>query len=505
MDTSAPQTQESPNGKVEIPVPTPPSRYGKKPPSILKYTFIFFLIVFAIGAVLTWMKLDVLPINPDNVTPTPTTPRLNDYYTTPTPQSQITLTPLQPDASPTYEPTQTSTSTIKLVSNPVPLENPVVQIYRPEIKLLVETLRLIKAGKDLPGVYGATDLITYDNYSSDFLNNLKANADAYDARFDMPSDIRELFDGTEAKDDITTLVYQAREDYISMLQDEGVDSDLIKELREIVFPADEDHLWVSYSDSYYSEYSFVRPIASTHYDNVNYTEAYMRFEMASSWAWGFNVVKSGILGPEPSSGADRITFWKAAREFGTRSVMYHEMTHVLQIAYRNLKVTEYGDTYTSQPLENTTVYSFVDPSMFWDTEKTPFTRGDNLTVSTEAQAELFEQYLLVKYFNLNEKQAQVIWDYVGSGARLNSVRDDLETIKSDVYVASGDSDEIDRYDRIGFRLGDVFDSYPEGEMKDFLLKIADFSGVGDQAYGLGYTVNYSDAAVANIFNHLKSL
>lgn len=388
-------------------------------------------------------------------------------------------------------------------------ENGVLEIYRPEIDLLNETLKLMKNGKNLPYLYDSSNLIRYGDFDKATLVKIKNNSEAYDLMISLPEYATELFTSNQAFDEIKHIVYTAREEYIAMLKDEGVDSSLIRELDQKTFPPDDDHLWVSWTDDLYKEFSFV----DTEYpdeSNPDHKEAYMRFEMGSGFAWSYHLSRSGIFGAEPENASERIAYWKGIREYGVRTVFYHEMTHVLQMAYANLMLDKYGQSKLDHMGQiDQSMVRFCDDDIYVDIEKTPFTESDNYVIGMETQAVVLGQYMTVKKYSLNSAQAQALWDHVGSGARMANVRRQLGTMMD--LFSNADEAELENIREANFRgsLGELFESQADTDMKQFLTKISNYSGIDDQAYAIGYAPEYSAAQVnvvaKNILNQLKDV
>lgn len=391
----------------------------------------------------------------------------------------------------------------KLGSNVENSDAEIRMVYRPEMKLLIKTLELLQSGKTLPDYY-AQGSISASDFSKSDLYSMKEGLSAYNSVYDVPGDIALLFEGEVAKEEIQELLYSFRDEYIVLLRQEGVSEALLVELDTVVAPKDRDHLWVSTTDDRYSEYSFVRKTVSDKYPHIAYSESYMRYEMGTAYVDAYKLVESGILGVEPSNGA-KIAYWKKARELGMRYTVYHELTHALQIAYTNMLIKNNPTGYDQLPLPFQSTMNLSDASLFWNTYTTPFTEGDNYTVSQESQAATLAQYLFVKHVSLTKEQSLLIWDYMGGGKRLDIVRADLAHIKSLSTVANGNVDELEKYSYLSTKLEKVFEDYPDPQLADFLQSVLLQTSVEEQSFAVGYAVPYSEQSVRNFLKRLKSI
>jgi hypothetical protein len=371
------------------------------------------------------------------------------------------------------------------------------QTYRPEIDLLLNTLKIIRTT-------GKRQLQVSD-YPPGFFGELKRKADEYDSNYILSEEIKPLFKGETAYNETKEIVYTARKEYLDILGQLGADPLLISEIRDVVFPADDDHLWVSNTDDLYSEYSFVRTSGSKVNENPAYAESYMRFEVGSAWQWSKLMQESGILGAEPKDATEKYAYWRKLREYGARIIFFHEMTHVLQQAYINLKVKKYGDLYSDQPKTEGTMFGLTDSSELMDTIKTPFTESDNLTITKESQAMMMQQLLITKHFNLNQDQSRRVWDYVGGGKRFSTLRKQVAEIIYLSTVANADEDQISKIRYLANSYDTVINQINVPDIKKLLDKIKLLAGVEETSYAIGYISDYNDESVNRIMNGLRKI
>lgn len=385
-------------------------------------------------------------------------------------------------------------------------EDGVLEVYRPEIDLLIETLNLLDGGKNLPDQYAESNVISYADFDEQALRKMMSKRAAYDTALRIPDYASSLFTSEDAYDETKTIVYAARNEFIEMIKDEGVDGDLVEELEDRVFPADEDHLAVSRTENMYGEFSFVRPEYEE--ENWNYKEAYMRFEVGSVYTWAYLISRSGAFGEDPGNSNDGIAYWKNMRELGIRYVMYHEMTHVLQMAYENCVFEKYGTTEYEKLTEiNRSTARFLDDALLLDTKKLPFTDNDNYRMSQEAQAVLVQHYFLVSRYKLTEEQSLLVWNYAGDGKRLNNVRKQLAEVLSLIRTEGPSGLETMKFDGIAHSLTLLFEKEADPDMKDFLLDYAEYSDLGNQVLWIGYAAypEYSKHEAKEFLAHLASI
>ncbi len=378
----------------------------------------------------------------------------------------------------------------------------VLEVYRPELDLLVATFNIIKE-KGLNN--GSYVNFSYDDFDRDELKVMKQKAESYNKSVVYPEYVEDLFDSPEAYDDVERILFEARKEYITVLREKGVDSKLIREIDQTVFPPDDDHLTASYTDDVYAEFSFTSWNLIEGEEHLQ--EAYMRVELGQIGTWSNRVHQSGILGKEPLSEAQRITYWKQLREYGTRLVFYHEMTHVMQVAYENVMARKFGDSFADMTPEESTMYRFADNELLLPIDGTVFDKEDNIIVVSETQAQSLLQYMMQEKYDLNNEQAKLLWDHCVGGTRMNIVREQLKELLSMLpRDAKGeDTTEISELKSIGSSLENVAEQESDVALKGFLLKTARQSSIPGVAAAVGYANPYSNAQVNALLESLQSM
>ncbi len=375
----------------------------------------------------------------------------------------------------------------------------VLSWYRPEVELLYETVVLMKNGKNLPVPLAdnQTNLLTYGDYDDARLREIKMTRETYDRYVILPTSADILFFSQEGFDEIYQILYDARAEYLELLRQEDIDEELVRELDRYVLPPDEDHLWLSYSDSLFDEFSFVR---KTYDENSPLPEAYMRYEVISAYGWTTLVVRSGILGEVPESESEKMEYYTKAREYGVRVVMYHEMTHALQIAYERMIMKKYGEAYEDMSLIERSSVKFLSPERLLDTERYPFTESDNHSFGLEAQATLLQQHFMKKHFQLSENKAQALWNHTGGGERMEQTRKTADAILSSVS-----SSKFDQYRYMNTELGEIFEKGAPVSTRDYWSSVGENTSFYTLAGILGYCTDYSSEELERLFDGLSEI
>lgn len=391
---------------------------------------------------------------------------------------------------------------VNLVKQPIP-NLPVAQIYRPELDLLENMLRTLQKGKQIPRKSGEKDgsFFTYTNIDSSSIRGWMDTFQKEEQIFDAPQDLQDVFTSDTAFDEMYEILIAARKEYLSLLHDYGIHRDLIEEIDFRVFPPDKEHLWLSHSSDMYKEFSFVDEIDYSHEKHRLLSEAYMRFEAGNALLGAIRVHQSGLLGAEPKDPQQRVSYWKQARELGLRKTFFHEMTHVMQIAYRNLVAKSFSQKeMESMSKLNWGMEKFFPESYFWDPKQSMLIESDNYVIAMEGVATLFEQKMMTDLYQFNQDQAQVHLDYLSSGTRVDWPRNKLRIIKP---LATGESQYVQDTQFLERYFRYILEPMPESEEKKFLQSIGGNLSPNAIASYEGYCVRYDENAVRSIIENLK--
>ena len=385
------------------------------------------------------------------------------------------------------------------VENPVPNKD-VGLIYRPELDLLIKLLELTQAGKDFPGGESSkgNNVISETDFSEAEILEWKNKFENDLTKVEIPKELENLFKSDLAQEDIKKIVFKARSEFIEILRIYGVNPGLITELDQNVFPADEDHLWVSTTDNIYAEFPFVSEEAYSKNDRKDMSEAYMRFEMGAAFSYSNRIVDSGLLGPVPAGQQAKQEYWMNAREIGLRVVFFHEMVHVLQIAYRNeLAKTMEEDKIYSYPKLQVSMEGFMPDRLLWP--ENIFEEADNFVVQMEAQGTLLAHHMVVNMFDMNQTQEKILWDYTGAGKRVSQVRLALVKIRelykqNKLYLS-----EPYYFQRKAKEISKIFSNV---EVKRFLERIEVNTDINSISSYAGYVAEYDYEEISNVLGRL---
>jgi hypothetical protein len=441
--------------------------------------------------------------NPDNKSvPTPITDEIGEIQPTIEPidetdESQFNINPDD------YQKEILKLAPVKIDPTVYGLNEDATPIYRPELNLLNEILILMKSGKKLPESQGQKggNIISVNDFDMAEIKSWKTTQTKYDQGFgEIPKDLENLFENDIAQKEIRAIAYAARQEYIDMLKIYNVHPDLVNELDKYVFPADEDHIQISYTENLYKEYPFVNKFNTKELENGNdVSESYMRYEMGFAYSAAYRIYQTGILGKVPTNQQDRLAYWKKAREIGFRLTFFHEMTHVLQNAYRNrvsrtLGREEYKDL---EPIDKG-MEKFMPESIYWDTKTTYMDEFDNYIIAMEGQAEVFGFHFYTTIFDFTPAQKEILRNYMHGGKRLSLVRESMKKVKAN---ASGDEDFIDnlRYGNPEY----IFDSINDPALAEFLDSITLNIGHGTIAAYEGYLQQYDYDTVMGMIKELQ--
>lgn len=449
----------------------------------------------------TTKEIDVLPVYPDGQpTPIITEYEIQEPSIVPTEPSSDGMGNYNPAKKDEYRAELAKLAPFKLeIANPV--ENKEISpIYRPELDLLIRVLDLTQSGKDFPGgeSSGGNNVIVESDFDLNQVRDWKSRWENDLNKVAIPKDLENLFKTDTAQEDIKRIAFKAREEFIEALKIYGVDSKLIEELDKNVFPPDEDHLWISTTDNIYAEFSFVTENASEKTDRRDISEAYMRYEMGSAFSNANRINQSGLLGVEPTDPAGKQEYWKKARELGIRIVFFHEMVHVLQIAYRNEVAKTLGpDKLFGYEKLDVGMEGFMSERLFWP--ETVFEVADNFTILMEAQGGLLAHHLVVNMFDMNEIQENALWNFTGGGKRVSLVRPVMEEIKgklvqNDLYLK-----EPYYFQRKSAMLSGIF---TDPSIKEFIQKIEVNTDRNSLASYAGYIAEYDYEEISKVFENL---
>jgi len=182
--------------------------------------------------------------------------------------------------------------------------------------------------------------------------------------------------------------------------------------------------------------------------------------------------RSGILGPEPTDADARLDYQRQLRDMGTRQLIYHEMTHVVQRAYINLHVPEEERTRKSAWTYATKTLTNVDTRYHWRWDGSAFMDMNNRHVSDESQGEGISFEIFAAIYDMGPAQRDAVWDYFfGRLQGAQQALDEIQMLVEEHYPEFS-------LDEFGDPLGAVLENYPDRQgrytLKKLTFKVAAF-------------------------------
>jgi len=301
------------------------------------------------------------------------------------------------------------------------------QAHINEVDLALDTFKLLKQkgwngnkDQDLP--------ISISDYDQGKLKFYIQNQQEKGSKFLIPSDIEDVFSSTESGNAIQNMMELARQEYVDYLKAKGVNQKYIDEINNNVLPANSGRMQYHKANDPDADPSTTGGYITGDDGEKDYSQVKMNLYAADVYNNARMAAESGVLGEEPSSGAEKTKYWETARNIGFRHLMYHEMTHVLQRAYVNMNVDEKHKNDKVAYVYADKTMADIDDQYFWewgggDARK----NSNNRHISQESQADGIAFEMVVNVFDMSSKQKQAMWDHFFG--RLETETQNLEEIQ----------------------------------------------------------------------------
>ncbi len=340
--------------------------------------------------------------------------------------------------------------------DPVPNAEPYV-IVRPEYKIGLNALKKAVATNWDGRPFSLS--IKLSDLDQDLIHKLYTEEQnkKRDIKY-MPKDLNPIYSDINAQKEINDLIKIVYDEYVNFLSNYNVNERYINELTNITITP-ENIKYKGDRDS--NEWTYTEPI------NEYYT-CFMQITDNNVYLNAQDIINSGIIGSIPEAGSTEFyNYHKVARNIALRWIMYHELTHALQISYIHINAGDNWKAGRRYWQSSDRLLSNVASKYFWNWGfYETFGKGNfNRIVGDEAVADGVGLIFIKDFYHFNSKQEKLFFDYLSAGERLSIVKEDLEKMR-DIYKEYFPNTEPRI---IGTELKRIFRDVKDKALKDFLI------------------------------------
>lgn len=272
-------------------------------------------------------------------------------------------------------------------------------------------------------------------------NEMLAYEEAILAKRDIPSDLEQVFESAQGKRLIETTIDNAIDEFLFYLKIRGVDQNYIDEINNHTLVDRDSRVRYFPLDDQNKKGTSTRPYQGG--SSVDASTLEMDITAAYIYVETSVIMNSQVLGSIPSDQNTYLDYYQDAMEMATRYIVYHEMAHVLQIAYMNVHTDSQDLGLPSNHIRAKQSLMDLDTDSSWLWSRYNYIgingRNNNDSVrSRERQAEGMTFEILTNVYRMSPAQRDSLWSACygrleGSYQVLLEVKDLLESNWPEMY------------------------------------------------------------------------